>query len=223
MSRNNNTTQSVNNTVGSSHDRIKILRNIVLISFAIIATRLFFIQIIEHDSWVAKANEQHTLLETITAKRGNIYMMDKGEPAPVVLNQTTYQIVIDPSVTEKDQITTALNKYAPDYITADIDEIYSTEGLRYTVVAKDVPKSIADQIAAEEISAVWFHESSQRVYPEGELASGLLGFVNSDGTGQYGVEGSLNPLLAGHDGLLKSTADVNKVALSIGNDNIKSL
>ncbi len=220
MSRNNKT-QSVDNTVGSSHGRIGILRNVVLISFAIIATRLFFIQIIEHDSWVAKANEQHTLLETITAKRGKIYMMDKGEPAPVVLSQTTYQIVIDPSITKKDEISAVLNKYASDYVTADLDEVYSTEGLRYSVIAKDVPKTVADQIAAEEISAVWFHENSQRVYPEGELASGLLGFVNSDGAGQYGVEGSLNTLLAGHDGLLKSTADVNKVALSIGNDNVK--
>ena len=221
MSRNSYNTQSNSSTVGSSHGRIKILRNIVIIAFAIITARLFFIQIIEHDSWVAKANEQHTLLETITAKRGKIYMMDKGEPAPVVLNQTTYQIVIDPAVTEKDKITEALNKYASEYITVDLDETYATEGLRYAVIAKNVPKSIADQIAAEDISAVWFHEGSQRVYPEGELASGLLGFVNSDGAGQYGVEGSLNAILAGKDGLLKSTADVNKVALSIGNDNVK--
>ena len=84
-----------------------------------------------------------------------------------------------------------------------------------------MPKSIADQIAAEEIGAVWFTKNNQRVYPEGELASGLLGFVNADGIGQYGVEGSFNDLLSGKDGLLKSTADVNKVALSIGNDNIK--
>ena len=197
------------------------MRNIVLAAFAIIAVRLFFIQIIDHNAWVAKADEQHTLLETITAKRGKIYMMDKGEPAPVVLNQTTYQIVIDPSVTEHDKLTEAINKYAAEYLTVDLDEIFATEGLRYAIIAKNVPKSVADQIAAEDISAVWFHEGSQRVYPEGELASGLLGFVNADGIGQYGVEGSLNKLLSGRDGLLKSTADVNKVALSIGNDNVK--
>ena len=207
--------------VASPHHRIKILRSVVLVTFAIIAVRLFFIQIIEHDAWVAKADEQHTMLETITAKRGEIYMMDKNEPVPVVLNQTTYQIVIDPAITEQDKITAALNTYAPDYITANLDEIYNQEGLRYSVVAKNVPKNLADQIAAEDISAVWFTKNNQRVYPEGELASGLLGFVNADGLGQYGVEGSLNEALSGKDGLLKSTADVNKVALSIGNDNIK--
>jgi len=221
MPRNSRKSSSYQTAVENSHHRIKILRNVVLAAFAIIAVRLFFIQIIEHNAWVAKANDQHTMLETITAKRGEIYMMDKDEPAAVVLNQTTYQIIIDPSVTEKDKIKHALETYAPEYITTNLDDIYSTDGLRYSVVARNVPKAIADQIADEDISAVWFQKSNQRVYPEGDLASGLLGFVNADGLGQYGVEGSLNGTLAGQDGLLKSIADVNKVALSIGNDNIK--
>ena len=60
--------------------RTKILKSVVFVALAIIAVRLFFIQIIEHDAWVAKADEAHTLLETIVAKRGEIYMMDDDEP-----------------------------------------------------------------------------------------------------------------------------------------------
>ena len=220
MPRNNHQHHS-ENTAKTTHRRIKILKNVVLVALAIIAVRLFFIQIIEHDAWVAKANEQHTLLETITAKRGEIYMMDKDEPVAVVLNQTTYQIIIDPAVTEQDKIKHAIETYAKPYQTANLDDIYGQEGLRYAIIAKNVPRDIAEKIAAEDIGAVWFQKNNQRVYPEGDLASGLLGFVNADGLGQYGVEGSLNNRLAGEDGLLKTTADVNKVALSIGNDNIK--
>ncbi|MBR3132136.1 penicillin-binding protein 2 [Candidatus Saccharibacteria bacterium] len=218
MSRNKKPSQ---NSSSSTSRRINILKNLVFCSLAIIAVRLFFIQIIEHDAWVARADKEHTLLETITAKRGEIYMMDSNEPVAVVLNQTTYQIIIDPAMTEKEKIKAALEAYAKDYISIDLDEIYNHEGLRYAIVAKNVPRSAAEKIANEEISAVWFSKNNQRVYPEGELASGLLGFVNADGLGQYGVEGSLNALLAGEDGLLKTTADVNKVALSIGKDNIK--
>lgn len=201
--------------------RVKILKNLTLVALAIITVRLFAIQIIEHDEWVAKANEQHTLLETITAKRGGIYMMDGDTPAQVVLNQTVYQVIIDPAVTDKDKIKTALETYAAPYITADLDEIYNIEGLRYYIVAKNVPYSTAVKIAEEEIGSVWLKKGNRRVYPEGELASTLLGFVNADGVGQYGVEGSLNHLLTGKDGLLKTTADINKVALSIGDDNTK--
>lgn len=118
--------------------RLDILKKVALLALAIITVRLFFIQIIEHDAWVAKANEQHTLLETITAKRGEIYMMDKGEPVAVVLNQTTYQIVIDPTVTKKDDIEKVLNDYAKDYQTADIDAIYEQENLRYAIDRKSV-------------------------------------------------------------------------------------
>lgn len=201
--------------------RIKTLRLVVFTALGIIMVRLFFIQIIEHDKWVAKAEAEHTLLETITARRGEIYMMDGNEPVPVVLNQTVYSVIIDPSITSRDRLTEALEAHAKSYITADLDKVYSIEGLRYYVVAKNVPYPSAVALAEEGVPGVWLKPSNQRVYPEGEMASTLLGFVNADGVGQYGVEGALNQLLAGTDGLLKTTADINNVALSIGKDNIK--
>ncbi len=211
--------------MAKSSSRIKILRTVTFVVLAIITVRLFAIQIIEHDSWVAKANQQHTLLETITAKRGEIYMMDGGEPVPVVLNQTTYQVIIDPAVTDKDALKDVLETYAKDYVSADLDEVYAVEGLRYYIVARNVPYRTAQQIAEKvndgELSSVWLKSSNQRVYPEGEMASTLLGFVNADGIGQYGVEGSLNKILSGKDGMIKTISDVNNVALSIGSDNIK--
>ena len=201
--------------------RLSILRNITLVALVIITARLFFIHPFEHDAWVAKANEQHTLLETITAKRGEIYMMDHDEPVAVVLNQAAYQIVIDPTVTKKEDAEKVMNTYAKDYQVANLDEVYNQEGLRYAIIAKNVPRETAEEIAKSEIPAIWLKKNNQRVYPEGEFASGLLGFVNNEGLGQYGVEGSLNEALAGKDGLIKTTSDVNNVALSIGTDNIK--
>ena len=211
----------VKNPTSSPSRRIRILKNIVLVALAIISVRLFFIQIIEHDEWVAKADEAHTILETITAKRGEIYMMDHEEPVAVALNQTSYQIIIDPAVTDKDEIKQALGTYAKDYIAVDLDEIYSQEGLRYSIVAKNVPRDVIEKLNEQEIPNVWFKKSNQRVYPEGKLGSTILGFVNAEGIGQYGIEGAMNDVLAGKDGLLKSTADANKVALSIGKDNVK--
>lgn len=201
--------------------RIRALKYVILAALAIIVLRLFFIQIIEHGEWVSKADEQHTLLEKITPKRGEIYMMDNSEPVAVALNQSTYQIVIDPTVTEKAVISEVIEKYAKEYVVASLDEVYGKEGLRYAVIAKNVPRQVAEEIAKSDAPAVWLKKTNQRVYPEGNLASGLLGFVNSDGVGQYGVEGSLNDTLVGKEGLIKTTADVNRVALSIGNENVR--
>ena len=204
-----------------SDRRLRWLRGAMILAFAVILVRLFFIQVIEHPTWVAKANEEHTILETIPAERGEIYMEEDGEPVPVALNHATYQMIIDPSITGREELTSALDKYAKDYVTADLDEVYSTEGLRYAIIARELPKSVADQLASENLPATWFKSFNERVYPEGTMASGLLGFVNADGIGQYGVEGSLNNLIGGQDGSLKSVADVNKVALSMGDDNVK--
>ena len=201
--------------------RIKTLRIVIFAALAIIVVRLFFIQIIEHDAWVAKADEQHTLLETIVAERGKIYMMDGNDPVAVVLNQTVYSIIVDPMMTDLDAIHEALLKNAKDCIVADFEKLKESDNLRYYVVARNVSREAANKIAEEGISSVWFQENNQRVYPEGEMASGVLGFVNADGIGQYGVEGSLNGRLKGEDGLLKTISDVNNVALSIGNDNIR--
>lgn len=201
--------------------RIKALKFVVLAALAIIVVRLFFIQIVEHGRWMEQAEKQHTMLETIVADRGEIYMMDGETPVPVVLNQTVYSIIIDPAVTNKERLKELLDKYAKENITADIDEIYNIEGLRYFVVARNITRDKADQIAKEGVGGIWFQENNRRVYPEGEMASALLGFVNADGIGQYGVEGAMNDTLKGKDGLLKSISDINNVALSIGNDNVK--
>ncbi|MBR5027043.1 penicillin-binding protein 2 [Candidatus Saccharibacteria bacterium] len=201
--------------------RIKALKYLVLAALGVIVVRLFFIQIIEHGKWVEQANLQHTMLETIVADRGEIYMMDGDTPVPVVLNQTVYSIIIDPAVTNKERLKELLEKYAKDNITADIDEIYNIEGLRYFVIARNITRDVADQIAKEGVGGIWFQENNRRVYPEGEMASALLGFVNAEGVGQYGIESSFNDVLRGTDGLLKSISDVNNVALSIGNDNVK--
>ena len=141
--------QSSAGSTPSIKRRIKLLKYTVFAAMAIIAMRLFVIQIFEHDTWVAKASEQHTMLETITAKRGEIYMMDNQEPVAIVLNQTSYQIVIDPSITEKEPLAKALEANAKEYMTANLDEVYSQEGLRYAIVAKNVPRQNAEKIAEE--------------------------------------------------------------------------
>lgn len=201
--------------------RVVWLKVILLLVVSVICVRLFFVQIIQHDEWVAKAEAQHTLENTIVAKRGEIYMMDGEEEVAVVMNETVYTIIIDPMMVDEEKVKEVVEKYAKDNMTAKWEDVFSDKTKRYYIVAKNVSRTNAKKIQEEEVFGVSFQENTKRVYPEGELASGLLGFVNAEGVGQYGVEGSLNKDLAGKDGLLKTVADVNNVALSIGSNNVK--
>ncbi len=188
---------------------------------AVIVARLFCIQILEHDAWVEKAAAQQTLQNVLLAKRGEIYMMDGDEPVAVVMNATVYTVIIDPMTAEREAVAEKLEALVADKQVATLDEVFADKKLRYYVLAKNVERKVAEQIAELDLDGVWLQSDTKRVYPEGTLASTLLGFVNAEGVGQYGVEGSLNEELSGKNGLLRTVKDVSGVALSIGDDNVK--
>lgn len=202
-------------------NRYRFLRIVLLLVMAAIIVKLFTIQIIEHEEWSAKAAAQQTLQNVLPAKRGEIYMMDGEEPSPVVLNATVYTVIVDPMLADQKEISEKLTAIMGDKQIAKWDDVFANRARRYYIVGKNVERSAAEKIAEADFDGVWLQANTRRVYPEGTLGSTLLGFVNSDGVGQYGVEGSLNETLAGKNGLLKTVKDINNVALSIGDDNVK--
>lgn len=189
----------------------------------LIVAKLFSIQVIHHDEYVAKAEAQHTMQNTIVAKRGEIYMLDGLDPVPIVMNTKVWSIIIDPQITrnDRDNIEKIIKENAKDYVTGNFDEAYKSTISRYYVIAKNVPYTEAQAIKKANLAGVYFQGSTKRVYPEGTMASGLLGFVNSDGKGQYGVEQALNDDLSGVNGVLKTVKDVNNIPLTIGDENVK--
>lgn len=203
--------------------RLKVLKYALFVVAGVILVRLFMIQIIQKEEWVAKAEAQHTFENTIKAKRGEIYMMDGSEPVAVVMNEKAWTVILDPMVAEEKELADAVfTEEMKPYLTVDsVTEVLKDRTRRYFVVAKNVPRKLALELREKEVTGMIMQEGTKRVYPEGTLAARLLGFVNMDGDGQYGVEGSLDEELKGKDGRLKTIADVNNVALSIGKDNIR--
>ena len=74
------------------------MKILVIFVFVAIGARLFDVQILKHEEYVAKAKEQHIAENTIPAERGEIYMMDGGEPVKVVMNETVYTVTVDPQI-----------------------------------------------------------------------------------------------------------------------------
>lgn len=202
--------------------RSKLLRVGVLGVMAVIVVRLFFIQIVQHDEWVEKAEAQQTLQSVLPARRGEIYMMDGSEPVAVVMNATVYTVILDPMLANQEIVEKELGSLLGEQQVAEWKDVFADKTRRYYIVGKNVGRRVAEQIADLDLTGVWLQANTRRVYPEGTLAASVLGFVNADGLGQYGVEGALNEKLAGRDGLLKTVKDINNVALSIGDDNVKT-
>lgn len=201
--------------------RNKFLKFGLLAVMAVIVARLFFIQILQHDYWTERAAAQHTLQYTLRAERGEIYMLDGDEPVAVAMNATVYTVIVDPMMASRDEIQSKMTEILGDKRIAEWDDVFADKSRRYYIVGKNVGRKAAEKVAEAEFDGVWLQANTKRVYPEGDLAGTLLGFVNAEGVGQYGIEGALNEQLTGKDGLLKTVKDVNNVALSIGDDNVK--
>lgn len=201
--------------------RTKALRIILVAAVALVLVRLFVIQIFEHDMWVERAEQEHVVQYTIPAERGEIYMMDGGEPTVVVMNEAVWTVIVDPMTVDEEATKKLIDEVAKDKLVAEWKDVFADKTRRYYIVAQGVKRDAAQKIREAGLTGVYLKEGNARVYPEGELASSLLGFVNNEGAGQYGVEQALNKDLAGENGVLKTVTDVNNVALSIGDDNVR--
>lgn len=201
--------------------RSLLLGGLLLALMAIFVARLFYLQIIMHDDYVAQAMAEQVKPLTIPAKRGLIYAKDGDKPVEIVMNQTVYTMFVDPAtVTEPEKIKETVRRIAGGNLRPNIDKLIAKKETRYQIIGTKLTRKQAEMIKEEELKGVGFQEVSQRVYPEGGLAAQTLGFVNAEGLGQYGVEEALNDRLMGHDGMLKSVTDVSGVPLTIGNQNI---
>jgi len=202
--------------------RSRILAAVVLGIVAIFVIRLFYLQIIQHDHYVALATEEQQNRFVVPAKRGEIYAKSGSTPVQLVMNEKVYTVFADPvTISDKAKVVDTMRKVAGGNVRTNFDTLLDKIDTRYQIIATKVTRVQADKIKAEGLNGIGFQEVSQRVYPEGALAGQILGFVNTTGEGSYGVEGYMNDDLKGKDGLLQVVTDVSNVPLTIGNKNIK--
>jgi cell division protein FtsI/penicillin-binding protein 2 len=203
--------------------RVGLLRGALIAAVGVVGVRLFVVQIVQHAEWVARADAEHIKQLTIPAKRGKIYMLDDGKPVAVVMNEPVWTVFVDPKMVKKEEEVERVVAEAAGtkVVVPEWGKVWEDKERRYYIVAKNVSRSEAAAIKAAGLSGVGMSETVRRVYPEEGLAAQVLGFVNNDGMGQYGVEGFLNKKLSGENGFLKTVTDVNNVPLTIGSDNVR--
>ncbi|HZD58323.1 MAG TPA: penicillin-binding protein 2 [Anaerolineales bacterium] len=166
--------------------------------------------------------------QTIVPARGEIF--DRWGHL-LAGNTTVYEVGVELSeVQNPSTIALALNAI----VGADHDEVYAAASQEpsstavYRVLADFVTedqKTRLEQLAGEmdvayqdskdqkrpSLAGLRFVPHLQRSYPEKELASNVLGFVNRQGRGFFGVEEKFNDLLAGTPQTVWIPADPNRV------------
>ncbi|MCL2371385.1 penicillin-binding protein 2 [Candidatus Saccharibacteria bacterium] len=199
--------------------RVKFLAIATGIALIAIAGRLFGMQVINHEQFVIAAEQNQTRQWTLHAARGTIYWRDGNVNVPAVLNEQVYLVFVDFAMVENRAETRAVIERTIQ-AGARFDEAMDARRSRYVILARNVPRAIAEEIRSGGVTGIGFEEGTRRVYPEGTLGSRILGFVNHEGVGLYGVEGAFNNQLTGTDGTRRAITDLRNVPLTVATDQI---
>ncbi len=201
--------------------RIRVWYALLVLVLAVFTVRLFYVQIIRYDHYRAAALSDQLKQYEIPATRGTISAHDGDSVLPIVLNQQLYTLYADPLFVKNRQA--AADKLAPIVggDAAKYAELMNAKKSRYVVLAKKLSDQQQKAIAQLKLPGIGTVAQDFRTYPQGSLASQVLGFVNDEGQGKYGVEQALNNRLKGKPGQLKAITDANGVPLAASRDNTR--
>lgn len=198
-------------------NRLMIFFTIMIILMVALVGRLVYIHVFWSDELTQLAKEQQNKNIVVPAKRGDILDRNGDKMA---FSIKTYSIwasafEITKPVETAELISQTLSiEYEPI-----VSKILSASTGMVKVVT-DLTKSEADLIRGKSIRGISITEDTKRVYPYGNLASHLIGNVNTDNDGFLGLELYYNTLLKGEPGLYNVTTDVYGRQLAYGEENI---
>jgi len=236
--------------------RIPLAFFFFLVFFLAVAVKLFDTQVLNHDQYSILAQAQQEVTLTTQPERGKIYASGRV----LATNEEAYLIFGNPQKIEdaaeaaeklaplllKDSRFSTYNSLSSDLakkegvdptktkalLIARLTELLSNQKLQWVSLARKVPSLVVAEIRKLEMEGLGFSLDRRRFYPEGNLASSLLGFVafNEDGLdrGFNGLEGSYDGDLRGNSGKMVAqysayqdpilAGDVSNLAVQNGSD-----
>ena len=188
---------------------------LVLLVFVLVAgslgVRLAYWQVVRRDELAADAQAQSALRDEIPAQRGAIY--DRTGTVVLATSVERDRLAANPSVlTPARRLLVAQTLIAVLGLSGDAATTLRdlmTSDKQYVVLAHDLLPGVSEEIrrlrsgTTPALSGVVLEPEEVRVYPQPgggpdtSLAAQLLGFVNRDGQGQYGVEQYYQDQLSG--------------------------
>ena len=176
--------------------RLRLLRAFVVMVFIAFAGKLFWMQVVQGSATAAEALAKNTKTSEIPALRGEIQDVN-GLPLAVTIDARN--ITADQTLIRDPEVTATL--LAPVIGADPIALAQTLTGTRrFVYVAKGVSPQVWKEVEQLNLSGILSESANRRVYPQGELAANVIGFLDSTGTGKGGIEYSYNTELAGTPG-----------------------
>jgi len=201
--------QSSTVRVANGSRRLLLFRAAIAVAFLALGARLVFIQVIDHAHYAKLSVSQVQEKLTTTALRGGIY--DRYGQTLAVSRPTSLVIADDFQIKHPATEAAAMSPLVGVPV-AKLTALLSRHS-GYVVINNDLALSQGRQVTSLAFPGIVVQNSSVRTYPDGTLATSLLGTVNSSGSGTAGLEYEYQKLLAGQTGITREYASASGVAL----------
>src|SRR5438874_7808705 len=181
--------------------------------------RLAYWQVVQHGQLTLQAQAQYRELVELPALRGAIFDRNLTQ---LVVNTKVYSAFVSPDqvpATQRDNVATGLSTV----LGVDRAKMMATleSKAKFAYIARRFAKAKADQLRRLKLPGVGMQEETQRSYLPGigsgtSLAANLLGFVDWNGAGNYGLEANYQKALAGTPGYISSYRDLANREIVLG-------
>jgi cell division protein FtsI/penicillin-binding protein 2 len=194
---------------------------VLILIFAIFVIRLFYVQVVRYDYYHAAALSDQLKQYQIPAARGIIEAQEGNNIVPIVLNQTLYTLFADPPLINNSSKDASIIAQVIGGPVSQYESAMRTPNTQYVILANKITPAQSNSIIKNQLPGIGTQAQSYRIYPQGSLASQVLGFVDNSDHGEYGIEQYLNKELSGTPGELKAITDANGVPLVASGKNVQ--
>lgn len=195
--------------------KLAVLFIMILVAFAFLGIRLCIINRTEGEKYKKRVLSQQAYDSvTIPAKRGDI--VDRNN-TKMAVSQKVYNVIVDAKTLNKDEGANIESTITTLYSTP-VEFLYTKDELRsyirenpdsqYRVIAKKQSYEVVGEIMNRvnnpnmypDFKGIWLEDTYVRQYPYNSLACDVIGFVQGDNEGAYGLEEYYNSTLVGTNG-----------------------
>ncbi|MFJ4598609.1 peptidoglycan D,D-transpeptidase FtsI family protein [Streptomyces griseoluteus] len=207
--------------LGSPRPRLRLVGLALALVLTAFTVRLLQVQAVDASTYSAKAEQNRYVAHILTAERGGI--TDRNGVA-LAVSEDAYDITADPKMFNSEQLKISdgpeqaaallapilgqdqealVKKLRPANKQSRYARLASRQTPQVWKQIKDLKAAFVKKGTPNVLAGVFADPSSQRVYPNKELAAGILGWVNSEGRGGGGIEQQLDKQLSGKDGKIR--------------------
>ena len=209
------------------HTRLAVLAAVFVIGAAVMVGRLAYIQLVHSSHYQAEAQNEHFGQQVVRAPRGAI--LDRnGYPLAttidaydVYVNREDWADLATARAAANDMAQYIKSKPDDPPFNADqlVNEVRKDDkGIYLAVGGLDFDDGA--KLGQAEIPGLRLVQTTKRSYPEGDLASSLLGFVGRDHIGLQGIEADYDRELGGIPGTIYFERDSVGNRIALGSERI---